>query len=169
MLCIKNAQLQIDELNNIFKTHGLPYVLQFDYSNNITKNIVSLSDTINKKDLFLVLYVDNLNVSSIQCIIKSKFMYISSKTHELHLNKKYNLFLRAVIILIASFINYNNKNISYIRSFAINEYSEKCLKKYFIVTNVKNESCTFELDINQNLKIANDLFLNLVSNNKCNE
>lgn len=159
MICIENAQLKINALNNIIKMHG--FVLQFDYFCNIVTNIVSFNETIHKKDLFLVLYVNNFNVSTIQCTIKSKFMYISSKTHEKHLNKKYNLFLRAVIILIASYINYNNKKISYIRSFAINEHSEKCLKKYFIVTDVKNESCTFELDVSQNIKNANDLFYSI--------
>lgn len=164
MLCIKNAQLQINELNNIIKMHGLPYVLRFDYANNITENIVSFNKKIHKKDLFLLLYVDNLNVSSIYCTIKPKFMYIYSKTHKLHLNKKYNLFLRAVIILIASHIKYNNKNVSHIRSFAVNEYSEKCLKKYFVVTDVKNESCTFELDIEQNKLTGNKLFLQIIKN-----
>jgi hypothetical protein len=90
-------------------------------------------------------------------------MYISSKTHELHLNKKYNLFLRCVVILITSHLKYDNKKVLCIRSFAINEYSEICLKKYFNVDKVKNEQCVFELNVKTNLETANTLFLDIVN------
>lgn len=143
-LCVLSDLLQLDKIK-----------IKFDYLKNLD-NLEVIPVNLNKSDLFLALYVGDINISTIQCTFKKKFMYISSKTHENYLNKKYNLLLRCIIILI---LPVHTK----IRSFAINEYSEICLKKYFNVTPVKNESCTFELKVSDNTACATDTFNKLIN------
>lgn len=164
MISIDNAHGQISRLNRILKKSNLCYTLKIGFLSNFNGDKSMIPFTyIDDNSVILEMFKNNLCVSTILLNINKKFAYISSKTHPDHFCKKYNLFLRVVIILTMSHIKIDRKKISVLRSFAINEYSEKCLKKYFNVDVVKNESCVIELKIKNNLEISNKLFFSLIN------
>ena len=99
MSFIIHAQNKLNILSNIVDTFNIGIKFKFNYLKNLDDlNIIPINQ--NNNDLFLLLFINDINVSTIQCTLKRNFMYISSKTHKDHLNKKYNLLLRCVIILI---------------------------------------------------------------------
>lgn len=70
---------------------------------------VSIYENMNNPQIILCLNLGTQCVSSIACKITktTRSMEISSKTHESHEGKKYNTLMRAVILLVASSIEYN--------------------------------------------------------------
>ena len=70
---------------------------------------VSINENMINPQIILCLNLGAQCVSSIACKItkKTRSMEISSKTHESHEGKKYNTLIRAVILLVASSIEYN--------------------------------------------------------------
>jgi len=162
MIEIKHAQNKLNEINGIFSDCKIPYVLQFDYVENINKEIITFDMLPRKLDLIFVLFVNDFNVASIQSKFKEDYIYILSKTHENYVRNKYNLLLRCVFILIAPYILQNKKNILNLRSFAISEFSENCLKKYFIVNEIKDDAYVFNLNVENNQKKSNEILQDLI-------
>lgn len=70
---------------------------------------VSIYENMKNPQIILCLNLGTQCVSSIACKItkSTRSMEISSKTHESHEGKKYNTLMRAVILLVASSIEYN--------------------------------------------------------------
>jgi hypothetical protein len=166
-LDIKSAQIRLYEFNSILKKNNSLFRLKFDkFSklNNIHNCILNEhADYSNRSDVvFLCLYLEEQCVSSIMCVIHTNHMSISSKTHLLHLGKKYNLLLRSIIVLIGSLIRVDNIKLKSTRSFVINPISEKCLRKYFIIDNVPKEPNDIEIKFNKNKKQATELAHNVI-------
>lgn len=132
---------------------------------------VSIYENMKNPQIILCLNLGTQCVSSIACKItkKTRSMEISSKTHESHEGKKYNTLMRAVILLVASSIEYKvsmkssksrgksksktkkatgntKKTVNKIISRSINPISTLLLVKYF---NAHNDDFEEYLDENE--------------------
>lgn len=132
---------------------------------------VSIYENMKNPQIILCLNLGTQCVSSIACKItkKTRSMEISSKTHESHEGKKYNTLMRAVILLVASSIEYKvsmkssksrgksksktkksngqyQKTVNKIISRSINPISTLLLVKYF---NAHNDDFEEYLDENE--------------------
>ena len=109
------AHKKIEELNRDLKNIRLHLDYLYNYKGDIT---IYSSKNIN--NLILCLYKENKCVSSIEIIVRHKYISINTRTCKECQSKKYNKLLRAVIIIIAKLLNPKNK---YIESDAINPIS----------------------------------------------
>ena len=106
----------------------------------------------NNYNLILCLYYNENCISSIILIYKDEdTIGIDSNTYNNYQGNKYNTLLRAIVVILSSYIICNSKNISKISSNAINPISAWLLISNFDVT----YSCgivTIDENIKQNIK-----------------
>ena len=147
---IKKTQKKLFFLNNIImsKTNNR-LLLQLDYYKNYYSQLplyFKESKYISKDNiLILALQLDKKYISTITCEIYSTHITISSKTHEDYINRKYNLLLRTIIILLCSSIKILGVNIYKIKSYVINPISELTLIKHFNAKYCKNDKYILEI------------------------
>ena len=135
---------------------------------------VSIYENMKNPQIILCLNLGTQCVSSIACKItkSTRSMEISSKTHESHEGKKYNTLMRAVILLVASSIEYKvsmkssksrgksksktkkatgntKKTVNKVISRSINPISTLLLVKYFNATNDDFEEYLEENEIDK--------------------
>ena len=150
-ICDSGFQFEMDTFDILSSQHDLTDVLFYDKSYYNLKNNL----------LILVLICDDVCVSTITCNIRDSFISISSKTHPLHVGKKYNLLLRSTLIMLGGLIRENDKRVSMIKSFATNVASEASLTKYFDVVHLPDYVFHLTCDAN-NKKKAKTLFDEIV-------
>ena len=117
---IKKTQNKLIKINSILNSKiNNRMEITFDYYKNYSEELPLYWNKsryiTNSNIVILGLKYDYEYVSTISCDIYPTHITISSKTHELFLNRKYNLLLRTIII--------SNKNIKTIRSYNINKIS----------------------------------------------
>jgi len=134
-LNLKDAQKKLTELNDSLqeKCSNLSLYLDYVYKHK-TDSTLELYDDLDTKYsvglylLVLCLYYDNHCISSITIKIDGGELFIDSRTHEPYQNKKYNILLRSIIIILSKHIS---KDIKYIISNAINQGSAYMMMQYF--------------------------------------
>ena len=134
-LNLNKAKDKLSELNKSLqdKCSNLSLYLDYVYHHK-TDSTLELYDDLNTKYsvglylLVLCLYYDNHCISSITIKIDGRELFIDSRTHKPYENKKYNILLRSIIIILSEHIS---KDIKYIISFAINQGSAYMMMQYF--------------------------------------
>ena len=132
---LNDAQQKLIELNKSLQEKCSNLSLYLDYVyNHKTDSTLELYKDLNKKYsvgpylLVLCLYNDNHCISSITIKIDGTELFIDSRTHISYQNKKYNILLRSIIIILSKHIS---KDIKYIISNAINQGSAYMMMQYF--------------------------------------
>ena len=131
-LNLNDAQEKLRELNNLLQTKKcsnlslrLDYV--YNHNNNSTLELFTFGDIYS---LVLCLYIDNHCISSITITIKNngEELSIDTKTHENYINRKYNILLCSILIIISKYLS---KYIIYINTTAINLTSAYIMMQHF--------------------------------------
>jgi hypothetical protein len=131
-LNLNDAQEKLRELNDSLQTKKcsnlslrLDYV--YNHNNNSTLELFTFGDIYS---LVLCLYIDNHCISSITITIKNngEELSIDTKTHENYINRKYNILLCSILIIISKYLS---KYITYINTTAINLTSAYIMMQHF--------------------------------------
>jgi len=126
---ISDTNPKIEELNNLLKEKCNNLSISLDYMYNMNGNVVSYNNKfINQLILCLNNPIEGC-ISSIEIKIDDDDLIIKSKTKKEFEGKKYNKLLRAVVIIIAPFLNCNS-----LISDAINPISAWLLMNSFNAT-----------------------------------
>jgi hypothetical protein len=131
-LNLNDAQEKLRELNDSLQTKKcsnlslrLDYV--YNHNNNSTLELFTFGDIYS---LVLCLYIDNHCISSITITIKNngEELSIDTKTHENYINRKYNILLCSILIIISEYLS---RYITYINTTAINLTSAYIMMQHF--------------------------------------
>jgi hypothetical protein len=131
-LNLNDAQKKLRELNNLLQTKKcsnlslrLDYV--YNHNNNSTLELFTFGDIYS---LVLCLYIENHCISSITITIKKngEELSIDTKTHDKYINRKYNILLCSILIIISPYLS---RDIRYINIIAINPASAYIMMQYF--------------------------------------
>lgn len=131
-LNLNDAQEKLRELNNLLQTKKcsnlslrLDYV--YNHNNNSTLELFTFGDIYS---LVLCLYIENHCISSITITIKKngEELSIDTKTHDKYINRKYNILLCSILIIISPYLSHD---IRYIKIIAINPASGYIMMQYF--------------------------------------
>jgi len=126
MLQINKAQDAITHINDELHLTCPELTLVFDYYRNLSGTIAQYNAHKNPNKLLLCLYYQDTCISSIELafddiINHPQYITINSKTMEGYTNRKYNKFLRSVVIYISFLINLHDAPIQAIISQGVNE------------------------------------------------
>ena len=171
---LKKTQSKLLQINSILKLKmNNRMKITFDYYKNYFEELPlywSIQRYItNSNILILGLKLDDEYVSTISCDIYPTHITISSKTHELFLNRKYNLLLRTIIVYICDSIQIvytnTNTNINKIHSYILNPISEFTLLKYFNAKYCKKDKDILQIICDKNkINKAFEIFNQIISN-----
>jgi hypothetical protein len=161
-LNLNDAQEKLRELNNLLQTKKcsnlslrLDYV--YNHNNNSTLELFTFGDIYS---LVLCLYVENHCISSITITIKKngEELSIDTKTHDKYINRKYNILLCSILIIISPYLS---RDIRYINIIAINPASAYIMMQYF-----RGKLVIYENDSEENdSEDSNTQLLNLAREN----
>lgn len=150
---ITRTRSTLNQLNSILRQKCKSLLSIKIYSGNeLTSDILNMTyDKQGTIDFVICLDFRYECISSIACKINPDTHYIefSSKTQKVHEGNKYNLLLRAALILLCPHITYNDgQHITSILSRAINPISIYLMVKYFYAENDKLTKYMDENELN---------------------
>ena len=137
---IIKAQKKLKKINEILKLKtNNSMIVEFDYYNNFSDNVPLFwgkPTYLERSNIaILALKLNSEYVSTIIFDVFQNHITISSKTHDLYINRKFNLLLRTIMVYICTSIQiiisdkYFNTNKIY--SYIFNPISELTLIKHF--------------------------------------
>ena len=133
MFKLDKAKDQVAILNAQLQKKCEKLSLEIGYHSELkNRPNVSIYENMKNPQIILCLNLGSHCISSIACKItkSTKSMEISSKTHEAHEGKKYNTLMRAVILLVASSIEFKiPKNLASSKSKRKSSSSKKKTRK----------------------------------------
>jgi hypothetical protein len=185
-LVLNNLNKYIESLNEKISKKCKTLKIKFGPYKDMDGQITQFYE-IRTKYILLCLYHNNNCISSITLTNGYYGWEISSRTHENYMSRKYNKFLRAIMILICSQISFDSHSIDKITSIPSNPISLWTLKKEYKITykpennnkvnnlvrtNNKNEfmkkpmiqDIGVFININDNVQRAQKIFDTLLSN-----